>query len=113
LPKFFWLENLTAILNPMFGNSNQILTALLPYALGTFFSLLVAIAWTVAFFKLRHVGAAVLAFAPLLGSILAATGGAVWFAVLQGQRQLLLQPRGSDPIGVLRESVTPISRPQS
>jgi hypothetical protein len=73
----------------MFGNNNQILTTLLPYAVGAFFSLLVAIAWTVAFFKLKHVGAAVLAFASLLGSILAATGGAVWFAVLQGQRQLL------------------------
>jgi hypothetical protein len=89
LPKFFWPESLTAVLNPMSGNTNLILTGLLPYAVGTFFSLLVAIAWTVAFLKLRHIGAAVLAFASLLGSTLAATSGALWFTVLQGQRQLL------------------------
>jgi hypothetical protein len=54
----------------MAGNLNQILLGLFPHAVPAFFSLLVAIAWVIAFAKLKHIGALVLAFASLVGSIL-------------------------------------------
>jgi hypothetical protein len=54
----------------MAGNLNQILPDLIPYAVPAFFSLLVAIAWVVAFAKIKHVGALTLAIASLLGSVL-------------------------------------------
>jgi hypothetical protein len=79
-----------AILGRMGLKTNEILSALAPYAVGIFFYLLVAIAWAVAFVKLKHVGALVLAFASLTGSILSAASGVMWVAVVvQGQNQLI------------------------
>jgi ABC-type transport system involved in cytochrome bd biosynthesis fused ATPase/permease subunit len=60
----------TALLNRMAGNLNQILPGLIPYVVPAFFSLLVAIAWVIAFARIKHVGALALAVASLLGSIL-------------------------------------------
>jgi hypothetical protein len=73
----------------MAGNLNQILPGLIPYAVPAFFSLLVAMAWVVAFAKLKHVGALTLAIASLLGSILSLLSGLIWIFYLQGQRQLI------------------------
>ena len=75
----------TALLNRMAGNLNQILPGLIPYAVPAFFSLLVAIAWVVAFARIKHVGA----LASLLGSILSMLSGLIWTFYLQGQRQLI------------------------
>jgi hypothetical protein len=79
----------TALLNRMAGNLNQILPGLIPYAVPAFFSLLVAVAWVVAFAKLKHVGALTLAVASLLGSVLSMLSGLIWIFYLQGQRQLI------------------------
>jgi hypothetical protein len=79
----------TALLNPMGGNLNQILPGLFPYAVPAFFSLLVAIAWVIAFAKLKQLGALVLAFASLVGSILSMVSGLLWILYVQGERQLL------------------------
>jgi hypothetical protein len=73
----------------MGSNFNQILPGLFPYAVPAFFSLLVAIAWVIAFAKLKHIGALVLAFASLLGSILSMVSGLIWVLYIQGQRQLV------------------------
>jgi len=73
----------------MAGNLNQILPGLFPYAVPAFFSLLVAIAWVIAFAKLKHIGALVLAFASLLGSILSMVSGLIWIFYVQGARQLI------------------------
>jgi hypothetical protein len=87
-----------ALLNPMAGNLNQILPGLIPYAIPAFFSLLVAIAWVVAFAKLKHVGALALAVASLLGSILSMLSGLIWLFYVQGERQLI-QYMG--PVGLM------------
>jgi hypothetical protein len=79
----------TALLNPMAGNLNQILLGLFPYAVPAFFSLLVAIAWVIAFAKLKHIGALVLAFASLVGSILSVASGLLWIFYVKGERQLI------------------------
>jgi hypothetical protein len=79
----------TALLNRMAGNLNQILPGLIPYAGPAFFSLLVAIAWVVAFARIKHVGALALALASLLGSVLSMLSGLIWTFYLQGQRQLI------------------------
>jgi len=75
----------TALLNPMAGNLNQILLGLFPYAVPAFFSLLVAIAWVIAFAKLKHIGALVLAFASLVGSILSMASGLLWIFYVKGE----------------------------
>lgn len=72
----------------MANHYSLILLPLAPYLVGIFFSLLVAVAWTIAFVKLKHVGALVLALASLLGSILTASSAVIWLALVQGQRQL-------------------------
>jgi len=76
-------------INPMAGNLNQILLGLFPYAVPAFFSLLVAIAWVIAFAKLKHIGALVLAFASLVGSILSMASGLLWIFYVKGERQLI------------------------
>lgn len=73
----------------MGGNLNQILPGLFPYAVPAFFSLLVAIAWVIAFAKLKQLGALVLAFASVVGSILSMVSGLLWILYVQGERQLL------------------------
>jgi hypothetical protein len=73
----------------MAGNLNQILPGLIPYAVPAFFSLLVAIAWVIAFARLKHVGALTLAVASLLGSLLGMLSGLIWSFYVQGQRQLI------------------------
>jgi hypothetical protein len=65
----------------MAGNLYQILPGLFPYAVPAFFSLLVAIAWVVAFAKLKQIGALVLAFASLVGSILSMVSGLLWIGL--------------------------------
>ena len=73
----------------MAGNFNQILLILWPYAISAFFSFLVAMAWTVAFVKLKHVGTLVLASASFCRMLLVVVNAAIWVALVQGQRQFV------------------------
>ncbi|MGA8481923.1 MAG: hypothetical protein WB696_28480 [Chthoniobacterales bacterium] len=73
----------------MTGNYYQILTALAPYAISAFFSLFIAVAWAMAFAKLKQFGALVLAVASLVGLTLTAASAAIWLSAMQGQRQLI------------------------
>jgi hypothetical protein len=72
----------------MAGNYNQILLVLWPYAISAFFSLLVAIAWIIAFVQLKHVGTLVLASASVCRMLLVIVNAVIWVALVQGQRQL-------------------------
>jgi hypothetical protein len=69
------------------ANNFALLVALAPYLANVLFSLLVAIAWIVAFTKLKHPGPAALAFASLCGALLSAISGALWYQVTQGYHQ--------------------------
>jgi hypothetical protein len=61
---------------------------LAPYLVNIMFSLFVAIAWIVAFVRLKHAGPATLALASLCGALMNVVTAAVWYQVTQGQHQL-------------------------
>jgi hypothetical protein len=76
------------------ANNLTFLLAMAPYLVQVMFSLFVAIAWAVAFVKLKHPGPATLAFAALCGALLTAVSGVLWYEVTQGRQHQLAQYLG-------------------